>query len=174
MSRNEYVIPFVGLKLGTHEFEFDITDEFFEVFEYSIVESGEVKVLLQLEKKETMLIGNFQLSGFVRTSCDRCNDPLKLEIEGEYQLVFKFDDKPSDDETLVIIYPDEFEIDLNSHILELISVSLPSKKVHDEGECNEEMIELLEEYTSGIPEEELEDEEDAVDPRWEALKKLKK
>lgn len=175
-SNKEYVIPFVGLKIGVHTFEFDVTDEFFEAFEYSIIESGDVRVELSLEKKETMLIGNFKLSGIVRTQCDRCNDPVAVNVEGSYQLIFKFDDQPSDDESLVIVYPDEFEIDMSNHILELITVSLPSRCVHAEGECNEEMIELLEEYSStGMSEDELEDNEtDEVDPRWEALKKLKK
>ena len=173
-SNREYVIPFVGLKIGTHDFEFDITDKFFEEFEYSIVQSGDVKVNLALEKKETMLIGNFSINGVVRAACDRCNDPVEAEIEGEYQLIFKFDDKPSDDESLVIVYPEEFEIDMTDHILELITVSLPSRLVHEEGECNEEMIELLDNY-SIHSDEELDDEaEEEVDPRWAALKNLKK
>ena len=29
-----YTIPFVGLKLGKHQFEYDIDNEFFEHFEY--------------------------------------------------------------------------------------------------------------------------------------------
>lgn len=173
-SNREYVIPFVGLKLGTHEFEFGITDKFFEEFEYSIVQSGDVKVKLALEKKETMLIGNFSIQGIVRAACDRCNDPVETKINGEYQLIFKFDDTPSDDESLVVIYPEEFEIDLTDHILELITVSLPSRLVHEEGECNEEMIALLEEYSLDSDELEDDDSEEDVDPRWAALKNIKK
>jgi uncharacterized metal-binding protein YceD (DUF177 family) len=54
-------------------------------------------------------------------------------------------------------------------------VALPSRTVHPEDECNEEMLDLLEEY-SGYYEDESDeennDEDDDIDPRWEALKKL--
>lgn len=179
-TKREYIIPFVGLKIGVHEFEFDITDAFFEEFEYSIVKSGDVKVHLQLDKKETMLVGQFQLEGSVNTECDRCGDPVKIDIDGEYQLIFKFDTEPSDDETLVVLYPEDFEIDLNDHILELINVSLPARSVHEsEEDCNEEMMDLLDEYTNfsdddeGYDDEDDDEDEDDVDPRWAALKGLK-
>lgn len=176
----EYVIPFVGLKIGVHEFNFDITDEFFEGIEYALINKGDIHVKLLLDKKETMLVGDFTINGSVETSCDRCNDPVNVDVEGNYQLIYKFDDEPSDDESLIIVYPEEFEIDVKENILELISVSLPARSVHKKGQCNAEMIELLKEYkvnpASDYTQEELENETDdeAVDPRWAALKDLKK
>lgn len=180
----DYIIPFVGLKLGVHTYKFDITDAFFEIFEYSIIHKGNVEVELQLEKKETMLIGDFAIKGVVETECDRCADPVKTEIEGEYQLIYKFDTEPSDDETLIIVYPEEFEIDVKENILELITVSLPSRTIHKEGECNEEMLSILDEYilvsneeaaevADGESKEEPNENDEYVDPRWAALKKLK-
>ena len=191
MSDKEFVIPFVGLKLGVHEFNFEITDAFFENIEYSLVQKGKVHVKLSLDKKETMLVGAYTLSGVVEAACARCTEPVDAEIEGEYQLIYKFDDKPSDDESLVIVYPEEFEIDVKENILELISVSLPSRTVHEEGECNEEMIDILGEYQvfEQSDSDELEDEgfdddeemgdddnndDDDIDPRWAALKGLKR
>lgn len=178
----EYVIPFMGLKLGVHEFDFEVSDSFFENIEYSIVKGGDVKVHLTLDKKETMMIGDFQIEGTVSAECDRCNEPMDVRIEGNYRLIYKFDDTPTDDEMLVVIYPDQTEIDVKESILEFITVSLPSRVVHEEGECNEEMIELLSEYV--LTEEEENDEEDQdiddenndddVDPRWSALKNIKK
>lgn len=172
-----------------HTFEFDITDAFFEQVEYSLIEKGNVHVTLNLEKKETMMIGDFTINGKVSASCDLCNEPVEVDVKGEYQLIFKFDDKPTDDETLIIVYPEEFEIDVRENLLELISVSLPSRTIHQDGECNEEMLELLNEYRVNADEEDLEDEdyEDAedtgeetdeddeyIDPRWAALKNLGK
>jgi DUF177 domain-containing protein len=182
----DYIIPFVGLKLGVHEFKFNITDTFFDSFEYSIIHKGNVMVVLQLDKKETMLIGNYSISGVVEIECNRCNDPMNADIEGEYQLVYKFDTVPSDDESLIIVYPEEFEINVAENILELITVSLPKRSVHNEGECNEDMISLLDEYVMVSDEEAItsedepqseknkgEDDDDDIDPRWSALKDLK-
>ena len=175
----DYSIPFVGLKLGIHSFEFDITDAFFEYFEYSIVHKGTVKVQLSLEKRETMMVGDYTITGVVETECDRCGDDVNVNVSGEYQLIYKFDNEPSDDETLIIIYPEEFEINVMESILELITVSLPSRAIHNDGECNEEMMSILSEYIL-VDEDELEESnddsenEENIDPRWSALKNLKK
>ncbi|GAB5417485.1 MAG: DUF177 domain-containing protein [Crocinitomicaceae bacterium] len=191
-----FVIPFTGLKIGMHTYEFDIVDAFFEQVEYSLIEKGNVRVTLNLEKKETMMIGDFHIEGEVKASCDLCNDPVNVEVDGDYQLIFKFDDKPSDDETLIIVYPEEFELDLQENILELITVSLPSRTIHPEGECDSEMLEILNEYRINSDDEdfdedfddedteaynedpmtnESEDEDDEyIDPRWAALKGLGK
>lgn len=176
-SNKDYKIPFVGLKIGVHEYEFKITNSFFEMFEYSLIQKGEVDVKFRLEKKETMMIGDFGINGKVEMECDRCTDPIEVAVKGNYQLIYKFDTKESEDETLVTIYPEEFEIDIQDSILEFVSVSLPSRSVHEEGECNEEMIDLLSEYVMVSTEENsVEDEEDDdedIDPRWSALKGLK-
>jgi uncharacterized metal-binding protein YceD (DUF177 family) len=138
-------------------------------------------VTLNLEKKETMMIGEFIIQGKIESSCDLCTYPVEVEVEGEYKLIFKFDDKPSDDESLIIVYPEEFELDLRENLLELITVSLPNRIVHADGYCNEEMLELLNEYRVNSDDEaEYDDSEesnddgndDDIDPRWAALKNL--
>ncbi len=190
-SNKEFIIPFIGLKVGFHDFNFEIHDTFFEEVEYSIIHKGNVTVSLTLEKKETMLIGEFQIGGTVSASCDRCNDPLDVPVKGTFRLVFKFDNETSDDESLIVLHPDAYELDVRDNIYELITVSLPARLTHPMGECNEEMIELLKKY-SGQPEsveddfdddddwddEDWEEEDDddgdddPVDPRWSALKNL--
>lgn len=174
-SNRDYTIPFVGLSLGFHEFKFEITNAFFDDFEYSIIHNAVVNVALILEKKETMLIGNYSIDGVVDINCNRCEDPLSVAIVGEYKLIYKFGTEPSDDESLIIVYPEEFEIDIRENILELITVSLPNRVVHDKDECNQEMISILEEYIlvsedDSIKEEKLNDDE--IDPRWSELKNL--
>lgn len=181
-SNKEYIIPFVGLSLGIHKFEFDITDAFFDGIEYSIIHKGNVKVELLLDKKETMLVGNFKIKGTVETDCNRCNDPVETKVKGDYRIVYKFGTEPSDDESLVIIYPEEYQIDVSDNIFELITVSLPLRTVHKKGECNEELINILNEYiltSEKVVKEETEkndsedDDNEDIDPRWAALNKLK-
>lgn len=190
------MIPFIGLKLGSHSFEYDIDAAFFEDIEYSIIHNGKVHVDLVLEKKETMMIGTFSAEGKVSTNCDRCNDPVDVAVRGSYQLVFKFGTEVSDDETLVILPPEAYEMDVKTYIYELITVSLPVRLLHEEGACNEEMLEALNEYLVNPededqddddwydnPDEEDEDwtdddddsdddDDDDIDPRWSALKNL--
>jgi len=49
---SEYLIPFVGLKLGKHQFEYQIDNAFFENFDYDEFESSSIKVNVVLEKKK--------------------------------------------------------------------------------------------------------------------------
>jgi uncharacterized protein len=181
-SKREYVIPFVGLKPGKHNFNFEVDNKFFEEIEYSIIHEGSAQVELVLEKKETMLIADFKISGNVSTNCDRCNDQVEVAIKGEYQLVFKFGGEHTDDETLVVLPSEAFEVDMQPHIYELITVSLPSRSIHKEGECNEEMLQKLNEYLVNSEEDEdweddddWEDEDDDDSPDdspWSILKNL--
>jgi hypothetical protein len=51
----EYLIPFIGLKLGKHHFEYQISNAFFEIFDYNEYENSDIKVNVVLEKKSTLL-----------------------------------------------------------------------------------------------------------------------
>lgn len=200
LDEKQFIIPFVGLKQGKHEFSYNLTDAFFESYEYSIIQQGEVHVNFILDKKDTMMVGEFELAGHVKTACDRCNEPLEIQLEGEFKLVYKFASEDEEDEALVVIFPEEYEINIKDSLLEFTTVLLPFRSVHDEGECNEEMLSYLSEYIinpfdeeedddynddeyddfDDSDDDEIEDIEDdqpndgPIDPRWEALKNLKK
>lgn len=162
-----FKIPFVGLKLGQHQFEFNVDDSFFETLSYSLIEKGKLKVWLDLEKKETMLLASFQVDGTVELVCSRCNEQMDAEVEGELNLIYKFGVESIDDENLIVISPDSFEIDVKQPIYELITVSLPLRPIHEEGKCDEEMVNLIEKFQ--VKEKK---ENDNIDPRWSALKNL--
>ena len=157
---NQFIIPFVGLKQGKHEFEYDITDAFFETFEYSIIQNGNVHIDFTLDKKDTMMVGEFQLKGRVKKACDRCNDPLEISIEGEFKLVYKFATEDEEDESLVVLFPEEYELHIKDSLLEFMNVLLPSRTIHKEGECNEDMLNYLNEYIVNSLEEEDEDDDE--------------
>lgn len=181
-EKQEYKIPFTGLKLGHHEFIFEVTETFFESCEYSEIDRANCQVRLNMEKQSTMLVLNFFISGSVVIPCDRCTDDMEIQIEGEYGYIAKFSEEPRlDTEEIVYLPPSEYQIDVKESIYQFIHLSLPSKRVHDEGECNEKMIETLDKYLLvDIEPEALQDlQEDSqessnVDPRWEALNKLRK
>ena len=177
MSSKEYVIPFVGLKIGNHVFEYDITPSFFEGIEYGIVHNGNIKVIFNLEKKETMMIGKFQIEGEVETNCARCNEPMNISINGNYQLIYKFGDEVSDDEMLVVLDTNAYELDVKDSIYEFIAVSLPLRTVHEEGACDPEMLALYKKMVVNSSEDEVEptedDDEDDTDEIWAMLKNLK-
>jgi uncharacterized metal-binding protein YceD (DUF177 family) len=167
---NEFLIPFVGLKIGKHLFDFEIGNSFFESMEYSIIEQGNVKVTLELDKKETMMIALFHAEGIINTLCDRCNTPMDLEIDGGYKLIYKFGLEEEEDEMLVVLHPDSYQIDITNPIYELITTQLPLRVLHDDGECDEEMWGLIQQHlVNPEDEDDLDDEEwdDEDDEEWD-------
>ena len=58
----EYVIPFVGLKLGKHKFEYQINNAFFEIFDYNEFQNSDIKVNVVLDKKSNLLEIKLQTS----------------------------------------------------------------------------------------------------------------
>ena len=49
--KDEFNIPFVGLKVGKHYFEYEINTSFFESMEYSIIHAGALEATLEFEKR---------------------------------------------------------------------------------------------------------------------------
>lgn len=170
-----FTIPFVGLKLGKHQFEYEIDNEFFEHFEYDELNDTNVKVDLCLEKKTTMMEFTFKASGFVNVNCDVTNEPYNQPIDGSLFLVVKFGEEYNDDnEDLLILPHGEFEINVQQYIYELIVLSIPLKRVHpgvEDGTLDSEVLDKLEELSITNNENKKEDE---TDPRWDKLKNLLK
>lgn len=160
-----YVVRLGGMKLGVHQYDFEVNKAFFESRDQDIVEDGSVSIQLKLEKKETMMVAYFSVAGKVFTQCDRCADPIEVPVSGDYRVVYKFGTEISDDENLVVLDPETFELELEDQLMEWIIVSLPSKVLHVPGECNEEMMKLYETYTvnAGAPDEEWDDDFDEDD-----------
>jgi uncharacterized metal-binding protein YceD (DUF177 family) len=93
---------------------------------------------------------------------------LELPISGSNRLIVKFGVKVYEETDEIIVIPEkENTIDVAPYVFEYIHLQLPQRKVHDEGDCDTETIERL----NGL-EGKTQDEE-TIDPRWEALKKIK-
>jgi uncharacterized metal-binding protein YceD (DUF177 family) len=161
----EYLIQFVGLKLGKHQFDYQIDNLFFEHFDYSDFNAVAIKVDVVLEKKSTMLELIFKYKGTVNVPCDLTNE--------DFELIVKFGDSfNNDNEELLILPHGEFQIDVSQYIYELIILSVPLKRVHPgvkDGTLKSKAIETL---NSLSPKESKEEENKDIDPRWNDLKKL--
>jgi len=174
---SKYNIEFKGLKEGLHDYEFVVDNKFFEHFEESLVDVGEVQVKVQLEKRSAFLKLKFEYSGWVELTCDRCLELYKQDIELETEIFVKFGEETEFDEgdNVIWVLPEEHVLSLAQVIYEYTILSIPLKHVHpnNEGEnsCDPEMMAKLNSYM--FTEEEEIDEEDDIDPRWAALKNLK-
>tara|TARA_B100001287_G_scaffold256840_1_gene242004 strand:- start:2156 stop:2659 length:504 start_codon:yes stop_codon:yes gene_type:complete len=159
-------IPFVGLKQGVHNFNFEIGKTFFDDFPFSIVEEGTILVELSLDKKDTLMVGTYKVSGSVLTNCAICNELFDAPINGEMKIYYKFGYKSEEDENLIVLPPGAYKIESAKQIYELITVSLDANPRHKDGECNQEILSLLNSYRK------RQNKNEKSDPRWDKLNKL--
>jgi len=169
-----FTIPFVGLKIGKHHFDYKIDNTFFSNFEYSEFNDAKVKVDVELEKKSTLLELNFQVEGTVNVNCDLTNEPYDQHVEDTFDLVVKFGEAfNNDNEDILIIPHGEYQINVAQYIYELIVLSVPVKKIHpgvEDGTLDSDILKKLEELSPKTDTSDKNTEE--TDPRWDTLKKL--
>jgi len=165
--QNKYVIPFNGLKEGKHEFVFTENEEFFDSYNYDYVENVKFTATVNLHKMSTMMILDLILTGHYTAQCDRCGDDLIQDFEIEDRLFFKFGEGESDDETIVFLDESQYEINFANYIYEYFVTSVSLSHVHQDGDCNPEVLKTMEELR-------VKDKKNESNPMWDKLKDLKK
>lgn len=168
-----YDIIFSGLKNGIHEFEFEIKEAFFSLFDTDQeFEKPHLNVKVKLEKHSTFLELWIDIKGTVELTCDISNENFNFDIDTTSKYLVKFgEDFDYSHEEILMIPRDSYYINLAQIIYENITLSIPMKKLSPN--LSEENLAILDKY-SPQEKEENEEEEELADPRWEALKKLKK
>ena len=174
----EYLIPFIGLKPGKHQFEYQISNAFFEIFDYHEFNNSNIKVNVVLEKKSTMLELAFKHKGTVNVPCDMTNEEFDLPIKGTMKLIVRFGDAfNNDNEELLILPHGEFQVDIAQYVYEMIVLSVPLRRIHPgikDGSLKTEALTILKELTLKEQKEAKKEEkkEENIDPRWDKLKQL--
>lgn len=191
VSEKDFLIQFIGLKLGTHQFDFHIEHDFFDLFNYDEFNNANIDVTLNLLKQTTMLELEFSHKGTVNVPCDVTNEDFDLPIEGELKLLVKFGEEfNNDNEDLLILPHGEFQFNVAQYIYEMIVLSVPYKRVHPSIAADYEVeddafdtldflddedLELINEDQEGTENETPEEDSDnnkETDPRWDKLKQL--
>ena len=148
MSENDhYMIDLSRLPIGTHSFDIQLDDDFFASLEKSEILSGKVvgKVTLNLREEDYQL--NIAVHGTVFVVCDRCLDPMPLEIDDE-QEIWSEDEEGSQPSVL------SSQLDLSWLAYEIVSINIPVVHCHQAGECNKQMELLLQDHLCDEPEPE--------------------
>jgi uncharacterized metal-binding protein YceD (DUF177 family) len=172
----EFTIPFVGLKLGKHQFNFELKKAFFEHFEYDEFNDAAINLDVQLDKMSTLLEFTLIFNGTVNVACDTTNEPFDQEISGTYNFVVKFGEEYNDEnEDLLILPHGSYEVNIQQFIYESIVLAMPLRKIHPgiaDGTLKSDILDKLEELSPRALDEEETPEDTNTDPRWDSLKKL--
>jgi uncharacterized metal-binding protein YceD (DUF177 family) len=171
---HKYNIGIAHLENKTISFNLDGGAAFFEHFEVESIKNGSFTANIQIDKSETMLNINFDITGVLQLVCDRSLEEFDFPFATSESIILKFGDH---DEELAsgirILNRTTQQINVAQDIYELISLTVPMKKLHPRF--------LTEEYNdsegfvvySTLKEDKKEAEEIIIDPRWAALTKLK-
>lgn len=167
--KNDFNIEFSGLKLGHHNFDFDISETFFNDYNYCDFSHADINIDVALIKKTTIMEFNIVVRGNVRIKCDLTNEPYDQPIDNNIDLVVKFGSELNNEDDEILIIPHgEHKINLAQYIYELIILSVPAKRIHPgviDGSLKSEILNILEDLK---PKE----NKKTVDPRWEKLKEI--
>ncbi len=165
-----FSIPVQGLKIGLHRFEYTLDREFFHHFEDSPIEEGRVEVVVQLDKRSSMLVLNFVLSGYSHAECDRCTAAIHLPLQDERQLVVKYGDADGEDDLdeVVFLSREASALQIAPYLYEFSILALPITNTYNCQDdptppCNFEVLKFLEETG----------DTSKSNPVWDALNGLK-
>ncbi|MFT4659960.1 MAG: uncharacterized metal-binding protein YceD (DUF177 family) [Patiriisocius sp.] len=167
MKLNQFDIAFDSLGIGEHHFQFEIGKEVFEFFDHDDFLEVGVNGSLTLIKSSSHINMSFTANGIIEVDCDRCGEKLELPVKCEQEILVKFSSRDIDSNSDEIIYlgTNESQINVARFYYEMMILWLPLKKIHEESECNPDVVDFLNQWS--------EKEEEETDPRWDALKKLK-
>ena len=170
----EFNIPFKGLKEGKHHFEYHIDNSFFEHFEYEEFNAANIKLVIEFNKKSTLLELYFEANGSINVNCDLTNEPYDQEITSKFNLVVKFGEDYNDElEEILIIPHGEYQINVQQYIYEMIVLAKPAKCIHPgvkDGSLKSDILEKLKDYY--IDSDNQKNVSEEIDPRWNKLKNL--
>ena len=166
-----YKVDLKGVKDETRCLDFDLNDDFFGALDGSQLEHGALHVSVSIRKMAGFFELLFHTEGSVVVTCDRCLDDMDQPIDTDNKLLVKLGDTYSEEDDTITVDENEGILDISWFIYEFIMLAIPIKHVHAPGKCNSAMTQKLEELSGAV--RSGEEEEEAIDPRWEKLKNLK-
>lgn len=148
MSRQDhYMINLSRLPIGTHVFEIQLDSDFFASLEKSEILSGDVAAKIVLNLREESYQFNIAVQGTVFVVCDRCLDPMPLDIIDEQEIW-------SEEEENDLSSMTTHQLDLSWLAYEIVSINIPLVHSHQAGECNKQMELLLQDHLCDEPDPE--------------------
>lgn len=172
-----------ALPFDTQVFNYHLDGDFFNSVEQTEVRSSSVDVTLSVTRKdENTYVVTLDCTGWLVTVCDRCLDDLKLQVDTSYTLTVRQEgDELDDSADDVLLLPEAWgEWDTSMLIRDTVLLTIPIMHTHDPGACDPLMMERLNQHSiDRAPDQQpnpLDDDDstgDNIDPRWEALRKLK-
>ncbi|MCQ2346636.1 MAG: DUF177 domain-containing protein [Paludibacteraceae bacterium] len=148
-SNDEHIINLDKLEIGRYSYDFVLDDAYLTAQERTELLGGKVEAHVALNLRANDFDLTVAVRGQVQLPCDRCLDPMNVDIDAEEDMA------PLLDEEVEVIDNRDAgrSLDLNWLAYELIVVNLPLVHCHPEGGCNPSMDSLLQDHLCSTTEE---------------------
>ena len=171
----DFSIDIYKLSNKVYEYQYNIDETFFALFERSTIEKGKLRVVVTLDKQETLITTRFAIDGTVTLLCDRSLEEFAYPLHIEESLLYQYGEEEEEltDEIMIITQRTQ-QINVAQPIYEFIALAVPMKRLHPKYADDDQPFVEGEIVFSSPPDSDTETaSETTADPRWDALKKLK-
>jgi uncharacterized metal-binding protein YceD (DUF177 family) len=171
-SLEQFKIDLKAVTDGETPFQYELDNQFFAALDDAEIQEGSLHVSGSIRKTTGFYEFQLCISGTVQIPCDRCLDMMAQPIEADLTATVKLGTSTQDtDDDIIWVNERDGLLDIAWPIYESIVLAVPIQHVHQPGDCNVLMSEKLNELwaarSSGA------DAQQTIDPRWQALAKLK-
>jgi uncharacterized metal-binding protein YceD (DUF177 family) len=176
-NRRAFEIAFVGLKPGIHEFNYELDDQFFKEKGAEDLANVKANIKLLFEKNNGFMLLKFEVGGKTDVTCDRCGNPLNIDLWDEFKMLVKLVDnademnEQEEDPDVFYLSRTESHMDVSNWLYEFVLLSVPMQRMCAEDkvggpQCNTEVLEKLKEMESRTM-------ENNANTIWKGLDKFK-
>ena len=176
-NRRAFEIAFVGLKPGIHEFNYELDDQFFREKGAEDLANVSANIKLLFEKNNGFMLLKFEVGGRSDVTCDRCGNPLKIDLWDEFKMLVKLVDnademnEQEEDPDVFYLSRTESHMDVSNWLYDFVLLSVPmqrmcAKEKMGGPQCNTEVLEKLKEMESRTM-------ENNANTIWKGLDKFK-
>ncbi len=168
---NDYQIKYRNIKEGSHFYEFNIDNSFFNLFNNSEVTDADITVDVILEKKTGKEKMTVNLYGEIHNLlCDLCSTNISVKISSKTIFLIEIsEEKKNSLDDILYVNSNTNVISIKDLLYELIILAIPNRKIHSKNKngkrkCDKEMLKLIEDYSF---------KKHVDEDRWSELKKIK-
>ncbi len=144
----QFIIALPALGEGQHEYEMKVDGDFFASRGNDEVKKADVTAYVDIDVRHGAYNIGITCQGWIEIPCDRCLDPMRHEVDDDYDVTVRYGEEYDEKEDTIILPEEEVNFDLSPLIADTILLSIPLRHVHPDGECNAEMEEIMRNHSS--------------------------
>ena len=169
-TSSRFKIDFGRIPADGTTYSWHLDDDFFGALDEQEIEHGSIDATLRVNKNAGVYELNFGAIGQVEVQCDRCLEPMTQAIDAHDTIKVRLGNNREDEGDLITIPEDDPTLDVAWNLYETIALAIPITHVHPDGECRQDMADILMQHAAN--EDGATEEAPTTDSRWDALKAL--